>query len=259
MKEIAHAIVNTRPRVRQASELFDAIRSLSVQDHKLFEAVGWLAEHPTFINVFFGCPEELCLRWLYNKLAATISLKLELSSPILEAELVPGLGLGNGLRRLLEADKKVANMCDAALDNGNRVHLYLEHHVITDPIVIKQGVVSDDTHGADAKITEEDDEVMDQPEKDSNDVNIENQNDGVQNAGRNPSRPPTSGQRIIPLREENEAPSVVVPQPDIDGSDNESDEYQYQSEELRTPPASDFEEEPVAFMAKMPIITPQYG
>ncbi|MED6108109.1 hypothetical protein PIB30_020379 [Stylosanthes scabra] len=68
MKEIAHAIVNTRPRIRQTSELFDAIRSLGVQDHKLFEAVDWLAEHPTSIDVFFGCLEELRLRWLYNKL-----------------------------------------------------------------------------------------------------------------------------------------------------------------------------------------------
>ncbi|MED6191822.1 hypothetical protein PIB30_004033 [Stylosanthes scabra] len=68
MKEIAHAIVNTRPRVRQTSELFDAIRSLDVQDHKLFEAVDWLAEHRTFIDVFFRCTEELRLRWLYNKL-----------------------------------------------------------------------------------------------------------------------------------------------------------------------------------------------
>ncbi|MED6113284.1 hypothetical protein PIB30_069360 [Stylosanthes scabra] len=68
MKEIAHAIVNTRPRVREASELFDAIRSLGVQDHNLFEAIGWLANHRTSIDVFFGCSEELRLRWLYNKL-----------------------------------------------------------------------------------------------------------------------------------------------------------------------------------------------
>ncbi|MED6123073.1 hypothetical protein PIB30_045876 [Stylosanthes scabra] len=50
MKEIAHAIVNTRPRVRQTSELFEAIRSLGVQDDKLFETVDWLAEHPTSID-----------------------------------------------------------------------------------------------------------------------------------------------------------------------------------------------------------------
>ncbi|MED6206629.1 hypothetical protein PIB30_028619 [Stylosanthes scabra] len=68
IKEIAYAIVNTRPRVRQTSELFEAIRSLGVQDDKLFEAVDWLAEHPTSIDVFFGCPEELRLRWLYKKL-----------------------------------------------------------------------------------------------------------------------------------------------------------------------------------------------
>ncbi|MED6180406.1 hypothetical protein PIB30_010037 [Stylosanthes scabra] len=50
MKEIAHSIVNTRPRVRQTSELFEAIRSLGVQDDKLFEAIDWLAEHPTSID-----------------------------------------------------------------------------------------------------------------------------------------------------------------------------------------------------------------
>ncbi|MED6221357.1 hypothetical protein PIB30_053658 [Stylosanthes scabra] len=256
--------------------------------------------------------------------------------------LVPGLGLGNGLR-LLVTDEEVANMCDATLDNGNMVHVYVEHPVIADPIVIEQVVVSDDIHEADAEILEGDDEVVDQPEKDQNDVNNENQNDGIQSDGlnassaqghnedsnvevrqrkgwkprkkfprpppsgkpqlasnnndqtqeqvriepvsennneheeqsmvepgsennnqaddqgdlrahqadgsgqertsrRNLSRPPLLGQRIIPPREENEAPSVVVPQPSDDGSDNEPDEYQYQSEELRTPPGSDDEE-----------------
>ncbi|MED6158665.1 hypothetical protein PIB30_034814 [Stylosanthes scabra] len=93
--------------------------------------------------------------------------------------LVLGLGLGNGLR-LLETDENVANMRAAPLDNGNMVHVYLEHSVIPDPLVIKQVVVSDDTHEADAENPKGDDEVVDQPGKDQNDVNNENQNDGIQ-------------------------------------------------------------------------------
>ncbi|MED6200387.1 hypothetical protein PIB30_084567 [Stylosanthes scabra] len=103
--------------------------------------------------------------------AATISLKLELPSLILEVEMASlitlvyhhmGRGVvtdidgvrvrvSNGLR-LLEMDEDVVNMCDVALNNGNRAHLYLENPVIADPIVIEQVVVSDDTHKADVEI-----------------------------------------------------------------------------------------------------------
>ncbi|MED6134013.1 hypothetical protein PIB30_033638 [Stylosanthes scabra] len=79
--------------------------------------------------------------------------------------LVPGLGLVNGLR-LLVTDEEVANMCDAAKDNGNMVHLYVEHLVIADPILIEQVVISDDTQEANAEFVKADDVVVDQPEKD---------------------------------------------------------------------------------------------
>ncbi|RYR12873.1 hypothetical protein Ahy_B04g070174 [Arachis hypogaea] len=58
-------------------------------------------------------------------------------------------------------------------------------------------------------------------------------------------RPPPSGQKILPPREENQAPRVVVPnQNDPDGGPTE---YQYQSEELQTPPGSDSEDENPVF------------
>ncbi|XP_072072174.1 uncharacterized protein [Arachis hypogaea] len=58
-------------------------------------------------------------------------------------------------------------------------------------------------------------------------------------------RPRPSGQRILPPREENQAPRVVVPNPnDID---EEPTEYQYHSEELHTPPGSDSEDENPVF------------
>ncbi|MED6198038.1 hypothetical protein PIB30_062344 [Stylosanthes scabra] len=163
--------------------------------------------------------------------------------------LVPGLGLDNGLR-LLVTDEDVANMCDAAFDNDNMVHLYVEHNVIADLIVIEQVVVSDNTQEADTEFVEADDVVVDQPKREQNDVSNEVQGAGSgqqRTSRRHHSRPFPLGQRIIPPREENEAPSVVVPQPNADGSDNEPDEYQYHSEELHIPPASDSEEEHVVF------------
>ncbi|RYR67107.1 hypothetical protein Ahy_A03g013362 [Arachis hypogaea] len=58
-------------------------------------------------------------------------------------------------------------------------------------------------------------------------------------------RPPPSGQKILPPREENQAPRVVVP------NQNDPDagpiEYQYQSEELQTPPGFDSEDENPVF------------
>ncbi|MED6216357.1 hypothetical protein PIB30_007000, partial [Stylosanthes scabra] len=106
----------------------------------------------------------------YNlSMVEEINLDLGYSSTKGVYWLVPGLGLGlrlgNGLR-LLETDNEVANMCAAALDNGNMVHVNLEHSVIPDPIVIEQVVVSDDTHEAVAKNPKGDDEVVDQPGKD---------------------------------------------------------------------------------------------
>ncbi|RYR02636.1 hypothetical protein Ahy_B06g081435 [Arachis hypogaea] len=46
--------------------------------------------------------------------------------------LEPGMDLANGLR-VLRRDADVVKMCDAALRNENRVHLYFEHPVDTDP------------------------------------------------------------------------------------------------------------------------------
>ncbi|XP_029144904.1 uncharacterized protein [Arachis hypogaea] len=57
-------------------------------------------------------------------------------------------------------------------------------------------------------------------------------------------RPRQSGQRILPPKEENQAPRVVVPNPN--DHDEELIEYQYHSEELHTPPDSDsVDENPV--------------
>ncbi|MED6127520.1 hypothetical protein PIB30_088777 [Stylosanthes scabra] len=101
--------------------------------------------------------------------------------------LVPELDLDNGLR-LLETDEEVANMCNAASKNGNRIYLYLEHPIIADLIVAKQVIISND-------------ETVDQHEKDNKVVNNEVQgksnedemhmntdaNHGLQNGGPNTS------------------------------------------------------------------------
>ncbi|XP_072076743.1 uncharacterized protein [Arachis hypogaea] len=67
---------------------------------------------------------------------------------------------------------------------------------------------------------------------------------GVQGR-RNHRRPRPSGQRILPPREENQAPRVVVPNPH--DHDEEPTEYQYHSEELHTPPGFDSEDENPVF------------
>ncbi|RYQ92576.1 hypothetical protein Ahy_B09g098801 isoform A [Arachis hypogaea] len=67
---------------------------------------------------------------------------------------------------------------------------------------------------------------------------------GVQGR-RNHRRPRPSGQRILPPREENQAPRVVVPNPH--DHDEKPIEYQYHSKELHTPPGSDSEDEKSVF------------
>ncbi|RYQ92698.1 hypothetical protein Ahy_B09g098913 [Arachis hypogaea] len=64
------------------------------------------------------------------------------------------------------------------------------------------------------------------------------------NARRNHPRPQPSGQRIVPGKED-EAPRVEVPNPNREDSESEPNIYQYESEELCSPPVSDDEEEPV--------------
>ncbi|RYR26580.1 hypothetical protein Ahy_B02g060839 [Arachis hypogaea] len=70
------------------------------------------------------------------------------------------------------------------------------------------------------------------------------QTSGRDNARRNHPRPQPSGQRIVPGKED-EAPRVEVPNPNREDGDSEPEMYQYESEELCSPPATDDEEEPV--------------
>ncbi|RYR73068.1 hypothetical protein Ahy_A02g007362 [Arachis hypogaea] len=69
------------------------------------------------------------------------------------------------------------------------------------------------------------------------------QTSGRDNARRNHPRPQPSGQRIV-LGKEDEAPRVEVPNPNREDGDSEPEMYQYESEELCSPPATDDEEEP---------------
>ncbi|MED6217594.1 hypothetical protein PIB30_019185 [Stylosanthes scabra] len=64
---------------------------------------------------------------------------------------------------------------------------------------------------------------------------------------RHHARPAPTGQRILPGREEGDAPRIVVPRPNATGPNDEPDEYQYQSEELHSPPGSDNEDGPTVF------------
>ncbi|RYR25825.1 hypothetical protein Ahy_B02g059839 [Arachis hypogaea] len=54
--------------------------------------------------------------------------------------LEPGMDLANGLR-VLRRDADVVKMCDAALRNENRVHLYFEHPVDADPEYVDEAEV----------------------------------------------------------------------------------------------------------------------
>ncbi|RYR38541.1 hypothetical protein Ahy_A09g043590 [Arachis hypogaea] len=257
--------------------------------------------------------------------------------------LEPEMDLANGLR-VLRRDDDVVKLCDAALKNKNRVHLYFEHPVDADPELVDvvegppsedqqnhdQDLPQNDEHGgpddivvdgaiSEIQATHQDDPTQyeeqqqqegesvlsnggnDQSEKGdvgTDNVPIETEAATVENEAPNlgsnhetqaepeegqsqrqeaegrgrkrrkkhgrpqPSgraqpdaqdngdelpgrrhhpRPPPSGQKILPLREENQAPRVVVPnQNDPDGGPTE---YQYQSEELQTPPGSDSEDE----------------
>ncbi|QHN91972.1 uncharacterized protein DS421_17g579610 [Arachis hypogaea] len=51
--------------------------------------------------------------------------------------LEPGMDLANELR-VLRRDADVAKLCDAALKNENRVHLYFEHPVDADPELVDE-------------------------------------------------------------------------------------------------------------------------
>ncbi|RYR42633.1 hypothetical protein Ahy_A08g039095 [Arachis hypogaea] len=62
------------------------------------------------------------------------------------------------------------------------------------------------------------------------------------NTRRNHPRPQPSGQRIVPENDD-EAPRVEVPNPNREDGESELEMYQYESEELYSPPASDDEEE----------------
>ncbi|RYR46921.1 hypothetical protein Ahy_A07g032785 [Arachis hypogaea] len=57
--------------------------------------------------------------------------------------LEPGMDLANGLR-VLRRDADVVKLCDAALRNENRVHLYFEHLVDADPEYVDEIEVYDD-------------------------------------------------------------------------------------------------------------------
>ncbi|RYR35698.1 hypothetical protein Ahy_A10g050825 [Arachis hypogaea] len=67
---------------------------------------------------------------------------------------------------------------------------------------------------------------------------------GVANLVFNKYANASSGQRIVPEKED-EAPRVEVPNPNREDGDSEPEMYQYESEELCSPPATDDEEEPV--------------
>ncbi|RYQ92577.1 hypothetical protein Ahy_B09g098801 isoform B [Arachis hypogaea] len=54
--------------------------------------------------------------------------------------LEPGKDLANGLR-VLRRDADVVKLCDAALRNENRVHLYFEHPVDADPEYVDEAEV----------------------------------------------------------------------------------------------------------------------
>ncbi|QHN94000.1 uncharacterized protein DS421_17g597510 [Arachis hypogaea] len=267
--------------------------------------------------------------------------------------LEPGMDLANGLR-VLRRDADVVKMCDAALRNENRVHLYFEHPVDMDPEYVEMPCLEDqENHDQEPQQNEEEegsehteveggplfneaneqedppqhkeqqqqeDELTlnkrgyDEPlpeeagtenlsnqgqagttenealnegdnqqthvedhERPSNPEEVngrgrkrrkkharpppfgrdqpapENNSEGHADEGascgvqgrRIHRRPRPSGQRILPPREENQAPRVVVPNPnDID---EEPTEYQYHSEELHTPPGSDSEDENLVF------------
>ncbi|MED6211941.1 hypothetical protein PIB30_078408 [Stylosanthes scabra] len=84
-----------------------------------------------------------------------------------------------------------------------------------------------------------------QAEEQGDPIGDEAEGSGQQRSSRkHHASPSSSGQRIVQPREENDAPMIVVPQTN---ADDEADEYQYHSEELHTPPASNLEEEPGVF------------
>ncbi|RYR24006.1 hypothetical protein Ahy_B02g057501 [Arachis hypogaea] len=80
----------------------------------------------------------------------------------------------------------------------------------------------------------------------STDVLIDNvtQTNERTNRRRNHPRPQPSGQRIVHGKDD-EAPRVEVPNPNIEDGDSGPEMYQYDSDELYSPPGSDDEEEPV--------------
>ncbi|MED6195307.1 hypothetical protein PIB30_036679 [Stylosanthes scabra] len=61
-----------------------------------------------------------------------------------EKRLEPWFDLARGLR-LVRTDDDVVNMCESALMNERKAHLYFEHPVIANPDVIEPVEVEDDT------------------------------------------------------------------------------------------------------------------
>ncbi|XP_057745666.1 uncharacterized protein LOC130963581 [Arachis stenosperma] len=101
--------------------------------------------------------------------------------------------------------------------------------------------VADLNEGSDFGEPFVDEQRADEPVTESPTDNV-TQTSERNNARRNHPRPQPSGQRIVPGKED-EAPRVEVPNPNREDGDSEPEMYQYESEELCSPPASDDEEE----------------
>ncbi|RYR21119.1 hypothetical protein Ahy_B03g066379 [Arachis hypogaea] len=88
------------------------------------------------------------------------------------------------------------------------------------------------------------DELREEETATENAADTETQRKDRTNPRRNHPRPQPSGQRIVPGKE-NEAPRVEVPNPNRADGEMGPDTYQYESDELYSPPGSDDEDEPV--------------
>ncbi|RYR50502.1 hypothetical protein Ahy_A07g037121 [Arachis hypogaea] len=126
-------------------------------------------------------------------------------------------------RRAAESEQLEGNPREAKTTDDDDAHVANEGANIEEPVV---------------------DELRPEEPVTENAVDTVIQTNERTNTRRNHPRPQPSGQRIVPGKDD-EAPRVEVPNPNRADEDSGPEMYQYESDELYSPPGSDDEDEPV--------------
>ncbi|RYR56927.1 hypothetical protein Ahy_A05g022663 [Arachis hypogaea] len=134
--------------------------------------------------------------------------------------------------------------------NDDDAHVANEGANIEEPLVDELRAEEAATQNAAGANIEEPvvDELRAEETATKNAADTETQRKERTNTRRNHPRPQPSGQRIVPEKDD-EAPRVEVPNPNKADGDMGPEMYQYESDELYSPPGSDDEDEPLTIEA----------